>query len=141
MGVVTVEFGEGFFKDSTEYGLVSWGFGKNILPAIVFSFDWKPVVDNDSVGDAKGVKLYSIDAGRADLIVHVEEYLLHTAWYLGDCWSRWHEPAIADIALAQVLGRDSILSEEGVVRVNVFNSLPRNAMVCPSVCLILIGPS
>ena len=44
---------------------------------------WKVVVNNDCVGNAEGIKLYSIDAVLANLIVRIEEDFLHSPWMFG----------------------------------------------------------
>ena len=83
MFVVAVVLGKGFLEDRTVDGFV-WG-GAGIISGEFSTpcMKWKVVVNNDCVGNAEGVKLYSIDAVLANLIVRIEEDFLHSARMFG----------------------------------------------------------
>ena len=112
--VVSVVLGEGLLEDGTPEALILRDRGKEGSVSTAIIIKRKVVVDNDCVGQAEGVEVYSVDAVGTDGVIRVEENLLHAAWNLSENRSARHEPAVADGALADIFVSDASGAEECV---------------------------
>lgn len=113
--VVAMVLGEGLFKDgSPERGVVSDVREKSGV-ARAPGAEGKVVIDDDGVGEAKGVEVDGVDSVGGKSVSGVDKDLLEAAWDLGECGSSGKEPAVAEGTLLDVLRGDALITEQGVV--------------------------
>ena len=114
--VVSMVLGESFLKDHTPDGVVltntckdclQWQDGVRVCQGEV-------VIHDDSLGDTEGVDVDTVQARSPDLVlVTVVEHVLNAMAFLGKGGGSGHQPAVADLSLADVFRVDTIRTEQG----------------------------
>ena len=122
--VVAVVLGEGLLQNGHPESLVGPDMSEEGIVAVAPRLHRQPVVDYDGVLDAQRPDIDAVDAVRAEAVGRVEEDLLQAVWNLSDCGSARQEPAVADVALAHVIGFDPIVAEQTVRGEDVVDALP-----------------
>ena len=122
--VVAVVLGEGLLKNGHPESLVGPDMSEEGVVAVAPLLHRQPVVDYDGVRDAQRPDIDAVDAVRAEAVGRVEEDLLQAVWNLGDCGSARQEPAVADVALAHVVGFDPCVAEQTVRGEDLADALP-----------------
>lgn len=112
MAVVSVELAEGLLQKRSPKGLIGAHLREDGLGSGARSLDGDVIVDNDRVRDAEQVKVHSVDAPVALLIVHEDS--LDAACLLREGRDGGQEPAVADTALADIRRSHTIGSKERV---------------------------
>ena len=126
--VVTVVLGEGLLEEGTPDALILRDLGEEGGVAAVNppSLSKRQVViDDDRVRQTEGEEVHSVDTVATDLVVRVDENLLHAAWNFSENGGTRDEPAVADKALTHIFVLDASGTEERVIsRVDFCDSLP-----------------
>lgn len=117
MLVVSMVLGKGLLNDGNPEGTFITSIlviTKTSEVGVAVGVKGEEVVDDDGVGHAESVEVYSVDAVGTDGVIRVEENFLHAAWNLSENRSARHEPAVADGALADIFVSDASGAEECV---------------------------
>ena len=122
--VVAVVLGEGLLQNGHPESLVGPDMSEEGIVAVAPLLHRQPVVDYDGVLDAQRPDIDAVDAVRAEAVGRVEEDLLQAVWNLSDCGSARQEPAVADVALAHVVGFDPLVAEQTVRGEDLADALP-----------------
>ena len=122
--VVAVVLGEGLLENGHPESLVGPDMSEEGIVAVAPLLHRQPVVDYDGVRDAQRPDIDAVDAVRAEAVGRVEEDLLQAVWNLSDCGSARQEPAVADVALAHVVGFDPFVAEQTLVGEDLADALP-----------------
>ena len=127
MLVVSMVLGKGLLNDGNPEGTFITSIlviTKTSEVGVAVGVKGEEVVDDDGVGHAESVEVYSVDAVGADRIRAVEEHFLDRAWDLCHGSARGEEPAVAKRSLLDIVGLNSIGTEEGVVGEGLAGSSP-----------------
>ena len=123
--VVSVVLGEGLLDDGTPEALILRDCGKEGVPAISPLSKRQVVIDDDRVRQTEGEEVHSVDTVATDLVVRVDENLLHAAWNFSENGGTRDEPAVADKALTHVFVLDASGTEKSVsVVIDIRDSRP-----------------
>jgi len=105
--VVTMVLCEGLLHNGNPERIVSAALGEDK----VISIDGKPVIDDYGVRNTKGVKVDTVDTVFGKLVAFVQEDPLNTPGILSESGSGRQEPAVSEVALANIAGPNTGFSE------------------------------
>jgi len=91
VSVVAIVLGKGLFKDDWPHGAVWSNPAEESLP---IAFDRQPVVNYDSVRNAKSIEVNSVDASFIQLSLLVKEESLDAVWSFGKSGGGRQKPAV-----------------------------------------------
>ena len=138
--VVAVVLGEGLLQNGHPESLVGPDMSEEGIVAVAPRLHRQPVIDYDGVLDAQRPDIDAVDAVRAEAVGRVEEDLLQAVWNLSDCGSARQEPAVADVALAHVVGFDPLVAEQTVRGEDLADALPLDTRLPITVSLAHVPP-
>jgi hypothetical protein len=118
--VVSMELCESLLCDCCPDGLIFTHGSKNS----VVTNDWEAIIDDLSEWNTNCEEIQGINTILIDFIV--DENLIDSPWDFSDGRDSRHEPAVADVALVDILRSDSIAPESVVLEI-VLDSLPLDA--------------
>jgi len=102
MCIVAVQFRKSLLKHGSPDGIIIANMREESLSFSAKVFQRQVIVEQNSVGYAKHIQIYTVDAVSTDLIAVIEEDLLDSTWHFSDSRSSCHDPTITQTALSKI---------------------------------------